>query len=109
MTAPVWLITPLAKWKPSHVWWCAPSSNEIPPQLAPPPSNVTPPVVSARTVTGLVRLAYREPIQSESDACDDDGLTWYLPFTTTISSTVLSVRAVISAGIEVTRTDLMAG
>ena len=46
--------SPLAKMKPSHVWSWAPSANVRPPKpVAPPPSNVTPPRVSARTVTGL--------------------------------------------------------
>src|SRR6516225_1248685 len=57
MITPVWLVVPLAKWKPSQVWSWAPPLKLIPPRYPPPPSNVTPPTVWARTVTGRVRDA----------------------------------------------------
>ena len=62
VTLPLWpnTMTPvdvgsaLANRKPCHVWSCTPSRKAIPTQLVvPPPEKVTPPIVSARTRTGL--------------------------------------------------------
>ncbi len=60
---------------------------------APPPSRVTPPRVSARTLTGWLRLAKADPIQSESAWLREAGLTWYVPSATTISVTLSSASA----------------
>src|SRR5215203_2272439 len=108
---PVYSAFMLMKRKPSQVWSWAPSSKlRAPKGPLPPPSRVTPPTVSALTVIGRVRLANRSPpIHRESDLFCPDGLTWYVPLATTISSTVLSARVVSSAGIDVTRTDLPPG
>jgi len=54
----------------------------------------------------LVRVANRDPIQSEFDALFDAGLIVYVPFATTITSTVLSASELRRAGIDVTVTDL---
>ena len=73
---PVSVAWPLAKLKPSQVWWCAPAMNAKPPKwLAPPPSNVTPPRVWARTVTARVRDPNRFPIHSELLLVRPAGLT----------------------------------
>src|SRR5689334_22979142 len=108
MTTPVWLTVPLAKRKPIHVWSWAPLLKLMPPIGPPPASNVTPPMVSARTVTARVREAKREPIHSEFGPWLDEALILYVPFATTIWSTVLSARADSSARIDLTRTEWMA-
>ncbi len=79
----------------------------MPPKVsAAPPSKTTPPVVSARTVTGLVRLANRAPIQSEFEGLAEEAvLTRYVPLATTMSVTALLASAVSRAGMDVTRTD----
>jgi hypothetical protein len=66
---PVEVASPLAHRNPSHVWlWTPPRKAMQPNDLPPPPSSVTPPRVSARTTTGVVRDANRPSIQSESSA-----------------------------------------
>src|SRR5690348_16131863 len=57
-------------------------------------------------VIGLVRFAYLAPIHKEFDAWSDAALTLYVPSVTTITSTVLSSRALRSAGIDDTVTVL---
>jgi hypothetical protein len=42
------------------------------------------------------------PIQSESDRTWFEGLTWYVPLATTITSTELSARAVFRAAMDPT-------